>query len=319
MKIFITGGAGFIGSHTCKLLHQLGIETLVYDNLSTGFRENVKWSELIEGDIRDEILLTRTLQAFKPDGIIHFAASAYVGESVADPMKYFSNNVAGSITLLKSMESSDVRNLVFSSTCATYGNPIQIPISENHPQNPVNPYGLSKLIVEQILTSLAKHKKINFIGLRYFNAAGADISGELHEMHNPETHLIPLAINSAMSNYKLKVFGDDYETSDGTAVRDYIHVQDLAEAHLKALYALETENNLFLNIGTGRGYSVLEILDAMKRIGLNPNYEVSKRRHGDPAILVADSNRAKEMLTWEPRYSDIDTIIKSSIGHSSLK
>jgi UDP-arabinose 4-epimerase len=318
LKVLVTGGAGYIGSQTCKHLNALGHEVLVYDNLSTGFKENLKWGNFIEGDIRDEKLLSKTLINFKPTGVIHFAASAYVAESVENPEKYFSNNVAGSLILLSTMVDAGIENLVFSSTCATYGIPSSTPIDELANQNPINPYGKSKLMVEQALRDISEKGKLKFAALRYFNAAGADSESELIEKHTPETHLIPLALRATYGNYQLKIFGNDFDTFDGTAVRDYVHVMDLAYAHSSALDFLVNKigKNEFINLGTGKGISVLEIVKTLQNLGLNPNFEIVERRIGDPAILVANAEKATKLLSWTPKHSSIEEIISSVIQAS---
>ena len=316
-KILITGGAGYIGSHTCKLLANFGYEPICFDNLSTGHKDFVKWGPLITGDLRDFKLLKDTFHKFKPEAVIHFAGSSLVAESVSNPLKYYDNNVGSTLSLLNAMKCANVKNIVFSSTCATYGADTNNPIDESFPQKPINPYGASKLMIEIILNSLANTKEINHISLRYFNAAGADKSNEIGENHNPETHLIPLAINSALSGDELKVFGNDFPTRDGTAIRDYIHVEDLALAHIKALeYMIDSGNSDFINLGTGVGYSVKEILTALKDLGLNPRTIESQRRTGDPAVLVANANKAKEILNWEPNYNLTEILASAKAWHS---
>lgn len=311
-RILVTGGAGFIGSQTCKELSKNGYEVLVYDNLSTGFRDNIKWSEFVEGDLLDREKLSGTLSSFKPDGVIHFAASAYVGESVLNPIKYFKNNVIGTLNLIETMLELKIKKLVFSSTCATYGISNSKKISEADVQKPINPYGQSKLIIENILREISQVDELSFVAFRYFNAAGADLDLELVERHNPETHLIPLAIQSAISDYELKVFGNDYPTADGTAVRDYIHVQDLAEAHILGLQNITgNARNEFFNLGTGQGISVFEIIDVIKNFGLTPKFSITKRRDGDPPVLVSDATKIKNFLGWQAKYSDVETIINS--------
>lgn len=316
-KILITGGAGYIGSHTCKLIASSGYEPICFDNLSTGHKDFVKWGPLITGDLKDTELLKETFHRFKPEAVIHFAGSSLVGESVSNPLKYYDNNVGGTLSLLNAMKNANVKNIVFSSTCATYGADTNNPIDESFPQRPINPYGMSKLMIERILSSLADTKEINHISLRYFNAAGADKSNEIGESHNPETHLIPLAINSALGGNELKVFGNDFPTKDGTAIRDYIHVEDLASAHIKALeYMIDSGNSDFINLGSGKGYSVKEILMALKDLGLNPRTIESQRRRGDPAVLVANANKAKEVLNWEPKYNLREILASAKAWHS---
>jgi len=312
--VLVTGGAGYIGSHTCKKLYKTGYKPIVFDNLSTGHKKFVKWGELVVGDLHNTSLLLDTFEKYNPSAVIHFAASAYVGESITDPFKYYRNNVGGSLSLFEAMRSSKVRNIVFSSTCATYGVPNLDKIDELVPQEPINPYGSSKLMIERILRDLSIRDEIKSISLRYFNAAGADRDCEIGELHDPETHLIPLAIQSAFNGSRLKVLGTDFPTKDGSAVRDYIHVEDLADAHIKALkYLLNGGDSDSINLGTGTGTSVFEIIAALKEIGVEVVYDESNRRIGDPAYLVADSSRAKLILNWESKYSDIKDILKTAL------
>jgi UDP-glucose 4-epimerase len=318
MKVLVTGGAGFVGSHACKLLASEGYELVVLDNFSTGFKENVRWSSYVDCDLLHLDSVISVVADFKPDAIMHFAAKAYVGESVSNPIKYFQNNVVGSINLLKAMEISNIKKIIFSSTCATYGSPNVELISETDFQNPINPYGQSKLMVENILRYVAATSDLKYIGLRYFNAAGVEDSGVLLEKHNPETHLIPLAVKSCFEDYELKVFGNDYPTFDGSAVRDYVHVEDLAQAHLFALRYLENGgSSQFLNLGTGQGVSVFEVISALTKLGLNPKFKVTERRPGDPPFLVADSSKAQKVLNWIPSKSEISEIVKSVISATS--
>jgi UDP-glucose-4-epimerase GalE len=312
--ILVTGGAGYIGSHTSKRLASYGFEPICYDNLSTGHREFVKWGPLEIGDLHNIPLLIRVLEKYKPSAVIHFAASAYVGESVTDPFKYYRNNVGGTLALLEAMQKTNTRDIVFSSTCATYGMPNSDLIDESCPQLPINPYGQSKLMIEKILIDLAMQNKISQISLRYFNAAGADKDCEIGERHDPETHLIPLAILSALKGSLLKVFGTDFSTPDGTAVRDYIHVEDLADAHIKAIESIKsgTESEC-INLGTGKGFSVNEVIKAINKLGLHVNSENTNRRAGDPAYLVANAEKAKQLLHWKPRYTQIEDILKTAI------
>ena len=312
--VLVTGGAGYIGSHTCKKLYKTGYKPILFDNLSTGHKKFVKWGELVVGDLHNTSLLLDTFEKYNPSAVIHFAASAYVGESITDPFKYYRNNVGGSLSLFEAMRSSKVRNIVFSSTCATYGVPNLDKIDELVPQEPINPYGSSKLMIERILRDLSIRDEIKSISLRYFNAAGADRDCEIGELHDPETHLIPLAIQSAFNGSRLKVLGTDFPTKDGSAVRDYIHVEDLADAHIKALkYLLNGGDSDSINLGTGTGTSVFEIIAALKEIGVEVVYDESNRRIGDPAYLVADSSRAKLILNWESKYSDIKDILKTAL------
>jgi UDP-arabinose 4-epimerase len=312
LSILIAGGAGYIGSHAAKLVARAGLEPVVLDNLVYGHEWAVKWGPLVEGDLGNRAFVDRVLEEHKVTAVIHFAAFAYVGESVTHPSKYFQNNVVNTLTLLDSMVAHGVRDIVFSSTCATYGEPTQVPIAEDQLQVPVNPYGESKLMVEKILRWYEKAYAIRFAALRYFNAAGADPDGEIGEDHDPETHLIPLAIEAALGRGKeLQVFGTDYPTPDGTAIRDYIHVTDLAEAHLLALSRLsEGASDLRLNLGTGQGHSVREVLGAVEKISGRkvPAREVG-RRPGDPPALVADARKASEVLGWRPKYPAVETIV----------
>jgi UDP-glucose-4-epimerase GalE len=316
MSILIVGGAGYIGSHTAKLVAASGQRPVVFDNLVYGHREAVKWGPFVEGDLADPEAIRRTLSEHAVEAVIHFAAYAYVGESMSDPGKYFRNNVAGTINLLDAMVAVGVRDLVFSSTCATYGEPREVPISESHPQNPVNAYGETKLAVERMLRWYGQAHGLRYAALRYFNAAGADPDGDVGEDHSPETHLIPLAIAAAHGRGEpLSIFGTDYPTPDGTAVRDYIHVLDLGEAHLLALALLgKGTTSLHLNLGTGRGSSVREVITSVeKATGRKvPAREVG-RRAGDPPALVADARQANERLGWKPRYPDLDTIVAHAV------
>ena len=313
--VLVTGGAGFIGSHTCKLLAAAGIEPIVYDNLVTGHRDAVRWGPLVKGDIQDTDLLVRTLGEYKPHAVIHFAASAYVGESVEDPAKYYLNNVAGSLSLLEACRRVQVMKIVFSSTCATYGTPANLPIQETTPQNPISPYGRSKLMVEQILEDYDSAYGLRYVSLRYFNACGADPEGELKEDHEPETHLIPRALLCASGKLdRLALFGDDHETVDGTCVRDYIHVTDLARAHVQAVqYLIDGKESLAVNLGSGQGTSIREVLEAIGRLTARPvPTVVAPKRPGDPPILIADSTLAWKRLGFVAQLSDIDTIIRTA-------
>jgi len=313
--VLVTGGAGFIGSHTCKLLAAAGIEPIVYDNLVTGHRGAVRWGPLVKGDIQDTDLLIRTLGEYKPHAVIHFAASAYVGESVEDPAKYYLNNVAGSLSLLEACRRVQVMKIVFSSTCATYGTPANLPIRETTPQNPISPYGRSKLMVEQILEDYDSAYGLRYVSLRYFNACGADPEGELREDHEPETHLIPRALLCASGKLdRLALFGDDHETVDGTCVRDYIHVTDLARAHVQAVqYLIDGKESLAVNLGSGQGTSIREVLEAIGRLTARPvPTVVAPKRPGDPPILIADSTLASKRLGFVAQLSDIDTIIRTA-------
>jgi UDP-glucose-4-epimerase GalE len=312
VSILIVGGAGYIGSQTAKRVAQAGLEPVVFDNLVYGHAWAVKWGKFIEGDLGDGALIKRVLEEHKVTAVVHFAAYAYVGESVTNPRKYFRNNVVGTLNLLDAMLDAGVRDVVFSSTCATYGDPIRVPIDEQHPQSPVNPYGESKLAVERVLSWYQRAYSMRFAALRYFNAAGADPDGEVGEDHDPETHLIPLAIEATMGGPGLQIFGTDYPTPDGTAIRDYIHVQDLADAHIAALQRLQDgATSLFVNLGTGHGHSVREVITSVEKVTGKkvPAKEVG-RRAGDPPSLVADASLAAKVLGWKARIPELDTIVE---------
>jgi len=322
-KYLVVGGAGYIGSHTCKALAKAGNEIVVYDNLSLGNSWAVGWGELIVGDLHDEAKLTQILTQGKFNAVLHFAANAYVGESVYQPLKYYSNNVAGTLSLLRAMATAEVKNIVFSSTCATYGIPKSLPIEEDFPQNPINPYGHSKKMVEQIFLDLAAQEKLNAACLRFFNAAGADAELEIGENHEPETHIIPLVIEAAKNPSKsFSILGSDYPTEDGTCVRDYIHVTDLADAHVRALTKIESRQNGFSawNLGTGKGYSVLQIIQAVEsRLGLKVRIERTSRRPGDPPVLIASGNQARSDLGWNPNHSSLENIVDTAVRWSEVK
>ncbi len=313
-KILVTGGAGYIGSHTCKYLAKQGLTPVTFDNLVYGHEHAVKWGPFIKGDLHDTQLLTETLKAHKIEGVIHFAAYAYVGESVTQPEKYYRNNVAGTLSLLNAMIAANVLKIVFSSTCATYGIPEKTPIDESFPQNPINPYGQTKLIVEHILQDYAKAYGLKSVALRYFNAAGADPECEIGEDHNPETHVIPLALESALTGKEFCVNGTDYPTPDGTCLRDYIHVNDLASAHLKALQNIENLGPFeAINLGVGKAYSVKEVIQSVEAISKKKmNVKFIERRPGDPATLVANASKAKQLLDWEPQFKKLDEIIETA-------
>lgn len=315
MRILVTGGAGYIGSHTAKQLAREGHEPVVLDNLSTGHRWAIRWGPLIEGDLADTGLVRQVLREYRIEGVLHFAASAYVGESMINPRAYFRNNVAGSLSLLDAMLESNVRRIVFSSSCATYGVPESLPIREDQRQLPTNPYGESKLFVERILRWYGEAYGLQWAALRYFNAAGADLDGELGEEHDPETHLIPRAIYAALGLLPhLSVYGTDYPTPDGTAVRDYIHVTDLAQAHLRALLHLQQGGSgLALNLGTGVGVSVRDIVQTVQAITGRVVPVINEpRRAGDPPELVASSGQAKRVLGWQPHYTDVRVMVESA-------
>ncbi|MCM1126046.1 MAG: UDP-glucose 4-epimerase GalE [Lachnospiraceae bacterium] len=313
MAVLVCGGAGYIGSHVNKQLNKEGYETVVFDNLVYGHREAVKWGHFMQGDLANVDEIEAVFQKHKIDAVFHFAAYAYVGESVTNPEKYYYNNAANTLNLLHVMRKYGCGKIIFSSTCATYGEPEQIPITEDMPQNPINPYGASKLMVERIFKDYSKAYGLQFAVLRYFNAAGADPEGEIGESHNPETHLIPLVLDAAGGKREdVKVFGTDYETADGSCVRDYIHVYDLATAHLLALHYLEEgKESDFFNLGNELGTSVLEVVESVKKVtGRNFTVTLADRREGDPAKLVGSSRKAQNILGWKPIYGDIDTIVE---------
>ncbi len=311
MAILVVGGAGYIGSHTAQALKRKGHEVIIYDNLSTGYSVLAEGSELIVGDISDSKKLETILK--RVDAVMHFAAHAYVGESVENPRKYFQNNLLGSLSLLNSVMDSPVRKFIFSSTCAVYGVPLKVPMTEDNPRLPVNPYGSSKLAFEFALEAYAKAYDLRFVVFRYFNAAGADENGKIGEMHNPETHLIP-AIFEAIQGKRpaLQIFGDDYPTPDGTCIRDYIHVSDLAEAHVLGLGYLDKQDSMALNLGTGRGYSVKEVVSTIERVtGRKVPRQMAPRRPGDPPSLVADPSRAEKLMSWKAKRS-LEEIVSSA-------
>ncbi len=314
MRVLVTGGAGYIGSHTARKLAAAGHEVVVYDNLSAGHRGAVEKLPLVEGDLLDGEKLTATLKGYHIDSVIHFAAFALVGESVTNPAKYYRNNITGTLSLLDSMRAADVKRIVFSSTCATYGIPASSPIDESFPQSPVNPYGFTKLAIEQALQDYAHAYDMAFAALRYFNAAGASPEGDIGEDHMPESHLIPLVLHVALGQRKsISIFGDDYPTEDGTCVRDYIHVDDLADAHLAAMEKIAPDNCLKLNLGTGRGNSVQEIIQACRDItGHKIPAEIGPRREGDPPALVANPAQAHKILEWQPKYLDVRETIETA-------
>lgn len=322
MQILVTGGAGYIGSHTCKALAEAGHEPIVFDNLSEGHAHAVRWGPLVTGDLCDETALRRVFQDYKVSAVIHFAANAYVGESIRNPKKYFRNNFVATLNLLDAMVENKIRAIVLSSTCAVYGVPSSLPIREEDPRQPCNPYGESKLAVERALGWYANAYGIQFMGLRYFNAAGCDPGGELGEEHREETHLIPLAIQAALGmRPQLDVFGSDYPTEDGSAVRDFIHVSDLADAHVRALHLLgRSDASEFLNLGTGAGISVLKVAESVGvAVGRSVPTRLLPRRPGDPPVLVADAARARQRLPWAPRYSAIDTIVQTALNFERAK
>jgi len=313
--ILVTGGAGYVGAHTCKALAAAGYEPVTYDNLVYGHEWAVKWGPLERGDILDSARLTEVIKAHRPSAVVHFAAFAYVGESVTDPAKYYRNNLAGTLSLLEAMRAHKIDKIVFSSSCATYGIPDKVPIPEDAPQRPINAYGASKLMVERVLSDYGTAYGLKSVALRYFNAAGADPDGEIGEDHDPETHLIPLVLDAALGvRPEITMFGDDYETPDGTCIRDYIHVSDIADAHVLALKTMnDGASSSAYNLGTGHGASVAEIIKTALAV-TKRNIRVIKgpRRPGDPAVLVADSRRVKQGLGWSPRRTEIAEIIASA-------
>ena len=310
----MTGGAGYIGSHASKTLSQAGYSVVVLDNLSAGHREAVKYGELIQGDVGDVSFVRQVLREHEISAVMHFAALLDVGASVRDPAGYYRNNLVGTLGLLEAMAAESVRLLVFSSTCATYGEPIETPIVETHPQHPINSYGETKLAVERALPHFERAYGIRSVALRYFNAAGADPDGEIGEDHSPEIHLIPRAIHAANGGECLQVFGDDYPTPDGTCLRDYIHVVDLADAHVKALEALsETGRSTAYNLGTGTPHSVREVIDSVERVtGRRVPWTLGPRRAGDPAVLYAAPHKAQAELHWKPRFAALDSIVATA-------
>jgi UDP-arabinose 4-epimerase len=314
-RIFITGGAGYVGSHTCKRLSRAGHEVAVYDDLSRGHRDFVKWGPLFEGKLQERDKLRHSLREFAPDAVMHFAASAYVGESVKDPHLYYSNNVCGTVSLLWAMREAGVASLVFSSSCATYGQPASMPITEDTPQRPINPYGTSKFMAEQICRDFEKAHGIRFVALRYFNACGADLEGEIGERHDPEPHLIPRTLMAADGRLEaFDIYGDDYPTPDGTCVRDFVHVDDLADAHIMAAEYLAKQGvSSEFNIGSGQGHSVREVIRTVEEVtGKSIPRRMAPRRDGDPPVLVADISKARRILKWKPHASDLRTIVSTA-------
>jgi UDP-glucose 4-epimerase len=314
--ILVTGGAGYIGSHTVRELTDRGYRVVVYDNLSTGHREAVsKDVEFVQGDLFDTELLRATLKKYDVDSVIHFAAYSLVGESMVNPLKYYKNNVSGTLCLLEAMIAENVKYLVFSSSAATYGNTGAELITEKSPQIPTSVYGMTKLMMEQLMSDFDKAYGLKYAALRYFNAAGAHESGEIGEDHNPESHLIPIIMQVLNGKReKLGIFGDDYPTPDGTCIRDYIHITDLADAHIKALESIKSgAPSTAYNLGNGNGFSVKQVVDTVERtIGLSVKNEIAPRRAGDPAILVASSDKIKKELNWQPRFDSLEKIISSA-------
>lgn len=310
--ILIVGGAGYIGSHINKLLNKKGYKTAVFDSLIYGHREFVRWGEFILGDLAGIEQIRLVLNQYPIKAVMHFSAFAYVGESVENPHKYYTNNVVNTLNILQAMKEFNVKYFIFSSTCATYGTPVKIPITEDHPQNPINPYGQGKLMVEKILSDYSNAYNLKYVSLRYFNAAGADPDGEIGEWHDPETHLIPLVLDVAIGKREnIKIFGTDYDTPDTTCIRDYIHVTDLADAHILALeYLFNGGKSDVFNLGNGNGFSVQDVIGAAREItGIDITASASSRRAGDPPVLIGSAEKAREILTWRPRYCELNKII----------
>lgn len=315
MNILVTGGAGYIGSHTAKALARAGHVPVVFDNLSRGNTSAVKWGPLVCGDIKNKTQLLETISRFSIEAVMHFAAYAYVGESTLLPAPYFQNNSVGSLSLIEAASEAGVNSFIFSSTCATYGNPKYLPIDENHSQEPVNPYGESKLFTEKVLRWFGTVHKLNWVALRFFNAAGADPEGDIGECHNPETHLIPLVIESCLNHQQpINLLGTNYQTPDGTPIRDYTHVSDIADAHILALqYLLRGGASNAFNLGTGVGHSVREVIECVRDVTrLEPATLVCPRRIGDPDALIADNKRAAELLKWKPTKSTLREIVETA-------
>ena len=315
--VLVTGGAGYVGSHTCKLLHARGYHLVVLDNLSRGHRWAAKWGTFVEADLADKEAIKAVLLEHRISQVLHFAAYAYVAESVRQPRQYYRNNVANTLNLLEAMVEVESDTLIFSSTCATYGEPDQVPIPEDHPQRPINPYGRTKLAVERMLADFGDAYGLKHVSLRYFNAAGADPEGEIGEDHDPEPHLIPLVLDVAAGKRPhVAIFGTDYPTPDGTCVRDYVHVTDLAQAHVQALeYLAGGGENTAFNLGNGDGYSVREVIDSVHRVTGRPITAIeARRRWGDPARLVGSSERARKTLGWKPQFPELDAIVETAWG-----
>ncbi len=313
MNIVVTGGAGYIGSHICKALSQRGYHPICLDTLERGHASSVKWGPLEQGDIRDKHFLDQVFTKYSIEGVIHCAAYAYIEESIQQPLQYYDNNVGGSASLVTAMEKHQIPHLIFSSSCATYGIPEKLPIDETTAQEPINPYGRTKLLTE----SLIRHSHLRYGILRYFNAAGSDPEGEIGEKHDPETHLIPSMIKTALYNKQpFTIYGTDYPTQDGTAVRDFVHVSDLAKAHVDVLEYLRNENrNLTLNLGSTRGYSIREVHQTLETLlGKKIPYVEKERREGDPPMLIALSEKAQAIIGWNPQYSDLKTILQTALN-----
>ncbi len=315
MRVFVSGGAGYIGSHVVKALVKKGHSVLVYDNLSKGYRDAVLHGKLVVGDLADIQLMDTIVGEFRPDAAMHFAAFIEVGESVLDPIKYYVNNVANTINLLHILAQYKVNNFIFSSSAAVYGTPRTVPIPESEAIKPINPYGKSKVMIETMIRDMSATLPFRYVSLRYFNAAGADSSGQIGERHNPESHLIPLVLKTAKgAREHIKVYGTDYPTPDGTCIRDYIHVEDLAEAHILALeYLADGGKSDCLNCGYGHGHSVRGVIDVAKKVtGVSFSVQEAERRPGDAPVLIADNSKIKAVFRWNPKYDDLDYIIRTA-------
>lgn len=313
--ILVVGGAGYIGSHMCKYLHEKGMRPIVLDNLIYGHRDAVQWGPFYEGDMADAALLKKIFAEHNIEAVMHFAAYCYVGESVQEPLKYYQNNISATLTLLSEMVAHGILSFIFSSTCATYGEPEQLPLREDFKQQPINPYGRSKLMMEQILDDLDHANGLKSVCLRYFNAAGADPDGEIGEDHDPETHLIPLVLKTALGQRdQLTIFGNDYPTEDGTCIRDYIHIVDLAQAHhLSLMHLLEGGESKKYNLGNGNGYSILEVIETAKEVtGKDITYSYADRRAGDPAALVGSAELITRELGWKPEFHSLKSILRTA-------
>jgi UDP-glucose 4-epimerase len=314
MNVLVAGGAGYIGSHMVRALEQAKHRPIVFDNLSTGFAQAVSRYKFIQGDLLNRELTEQVLRNERIDAVMHFAACALVSESVSNPAKYYQNNVIAALHLLEAMRANGINKMVFSSTCATYGIPQRVPITESEPQQPVNPYGFTKLVIERAMEDYASAYGLGFAALRYFNASGASPSGEIGEDHDPESHLIPIVLQTALGQRShVTIFGDDYPTPDGTCIRDYIHVDDLAAAHLAALDRLTPGQGIKVNLGTGAGYSVRQVIDVCRQVtGCDIREQIGPRRPGDPPELVADASRARQVLGWMPKYQKLRPIVETA-------